>query len=235
MVSMNNNYYIRKILDDSQIEYISNLIHISNQENYWQDGLKTTGGKSYNQKFNKELSDSDICIKINDCIMKNLDNDYKFLDFTCAKTTCTNIISKSESGNYYNPHLDSWENGDYSTTVFLNSPDEYDGGELCLYFGNDTEKKIKLKSGWAVTYPTGILHRVNTIKSGVRYASVFWTKSHIKDSNIRSINYELSILISLLEENSIVDNYETFESVLKSPLFVANNIKNNLLRIYADK
>jgi len=234
MVNMINNYYIRKVLDDNQIDYISNLIKISNEKNYWVDGLKT-GGIDHTQKLNKELSNSDICSKINECIMNSLDSDSKFLEFTCAKTTYTNIISKTETGNYYNPHVDMWENGDFSTTVFLNSPDEYEGGELCLYFGNDGEKLVKLNPGWAITYSTGLLHRVNEVTSGVRYASIFWTKSYVKNHNIRNINYQLSILINLLEKNPNKINCKTFVDVLNDPLFIARNIKNDILRIYSDK
>ena len=37
----------------------------------------------------------------------------------------------------------------YSTTVFLNNPDEYDGGELSLYI--DGKISFKLNAGHAIT------------------------------------------------------------------------------------
>ena len=165
--------------------------------------------------------------------MNSLDRDSKFLSYTAASQSGLNIISKIESGDYYNPHVDNWKNGDYSTTIFLSNPEDYIGGELCMYFGNDEEKKIKLDAGWAVTYPTGTLHRVNSVISGIRYASVFWTESIIKDSNIRNIIYELDNIISLLERNHTPIHVHDFESSLQDPLFITRNLQNDIYRAYS--
>jgi PKHD-type hydroxylase len=128
--------------------------------------------------------------------------------------------------------MDNWQNGDYSTTIFLSNPEDYIGGELCLYFGNDEEKKIKLDAGWAITYNTGILHRVNKVVSGLRYASVFWTKSSIRDVNVRNINFQLSNLIELLEKNYTPIHVHDFDSSLQDPIFLAKNLQNEINRLY---
>jgi PKHD-type hydroxylase len=228
---MMNNYYVRKVLDEEQIKLSQELLEYANKNDLWHDGL-STGGGSKSIKSNKELSDFEMTQTINNSIMSALDSDSHFLSFTAASTTHVNIISKTETGNYYNPHLDMWENGDFSTTVFLNSPDEYEGGELCLYFGNDSEKLVKLEPGWAITYPTGLLHRVNVVTSGVRYASVFWTKSKIKDYKIRNIFYQICLIEEIIEKENIPMHYTDCKVALKDPLFIINNLKNELCRYY---
>ena len=60
-------------------------------------------------------------------------------------------------GTYYAFHNDFYQinelRTDYSISIFLNSPDEYEGGELVFRQGNmDTEHK--LEPGQALIYPT---------------------------------------------------------------------------------
>lgn len=227
-----DNYIIRKICNEEQIKEIQNLIKIANENNCWCDGIVSAGTQKKSIKNNLELSNSDILNKINSIIMFCLDNDDDFLSTTVANQTFVNIVSKTESGGYYHPHTDSYINGDYSTTVFLNDPNEYEGGELCLFLNNE-EKKIKLDPGWAVTYKTGILHRVNRVISGCRYVSVFWTKSRIKDDFIRYICCEL-FKISELIENNQTDHIHSinFEGAKKNPHFLTKNLLNEIIRKY---
>jgi len=229
---MITNYYIRKVLDKNSLDNIKNLLKNADNNNFWINGLNSGGGKQ-SIKSNLELSDINISSTINSYIMSSLDTDKKFFSFTSPSESNLNIVSKIESGNYYNPHIDNWRNGDFSTTVFLNDPDEYVGGELCISLGNDEEKKIKLDAGWAITYSTGILHRVNKVVSGTRYVSVFWTKSIIKDLNIRSINFQLGNLIELLEKNYNPIHVHDCHSSLQDPLFIAKNIQNEIYRVYS--
>lgn len=227
------NYYVRKVLEREQVDLIQNLLKHAEEHNLWRDGLNSGGGTS-STKSNKELSDLKMLKTINDCIMQSLDLDNHFLMFTSAKTTNVNIISKTESGGYYNPHFDNWSNGDYSTTVFLNDPNTYEGGELCLFLGTDEEKQFKPDAGWAVTYPTGIIHRVNRVLSGTRYVSVFWTKSNIRNVMMRNMNYQLELIIQSLEKNSNSIHYTDCEATLKDPIFIARNLQNEILRHYGE-
>lgn len=224
-------YYIRKLCSDKQIENINNLIAIANQDNSWSDGL-ISGGGTKQIKNNLELTDVVLLSEVNSIVMESLDNDLQFLHMTVAKNSYLNIVSKTTSGGYYHPHTDSHDNGDYSTTVFLNDPNEYEGGELCLYL-NDKEEKIKLDKGWAVTYKTGILHRVNRVVSGCRYASVLWTKSKIKDDFMRNVCFELRKIQTLLEQKKFDDTcIINFESSLKNPKFLTENLLNDIIRRY---
>lgn len=226
-----NNYYVRKVLDDDQIKLIQELLEHANKNDFWYDGLNSGGGMK-SIKNNKELSDMEMAQTINNSIMDSLDRDSHFLSFTTASTTHLNIVSKSEFGCYYNPHYDQWSNGEFSTTVFLNDPNCYDGGELCLLFGNDEEKLFKLDAGWAITYPTGTLHRVNKVLSGVRYVSVFWTKSKIKNHVIRNIYHQLSLVEELIQKENNPIHYTDCKAALKDPVFIIQNLKNEIFRNY---
>jgi len=229
---MNKQYYIRKLLSSEQLNSIDNLIKNANETDSWQSGLNSTNGIGTYNKKNYELSDLNITGDINSLIMNSLDSDPEFINYTCAKNSSLNIVSKTISGGYYKPHLDLWTCGDYSTTVFLSNPEEYSGGELCLFL-NDEEKKIKLDKGYAITYPTGILHRVNRVISGVRYVSVFWTKTSIQDDFIREVYYELTKALKSIETKSI--HHITCDSLNNDTYFILDNLKNQILRKYSSQ
>ena len=222
-------FYLRKVLDKENVNIIRELLKHADENNFWADGLMSGGGNS-SIKRNKELVEHQMSKKINDFIMESLDDDRKFLSYTVAKFSGLNIISKYESGDYYKPHMDNFDNGDYSTTLFLSDPSEYSGGELCLLIGNE-EKMFKPEAGWAITYPTGIIHRVNTVLHGIRYASVFWTDSRIKNTVLRNIYHQIEYINSYFEENPVPIQFTDCSSSMKDPSFVAKNLQNDLLRI----
>lgn len=228
-------YYVRKILNSEQLKEISHLLEEANKNNFWQDGLNTLIGstKSHNTKNNLELSDINISQTINSHIMFSLDNDKDFLDFTIPMSTNLNIVSKTQENGYYKPHKDNWKNGDFSTTVFLNNSEEYEGGELCLYLGGEDEIKIKLDAGWGITYNTGILHRVNKVTKGIRYVSVFWTKTLIKDPFIRNIYSELGNIENILSNIDFPVHISSCYSTTKDPKFCLESLKNEILRRYS--
>lgn len=226
-------YYIRKLLEKDKINEISSIIKNANTNNYWIDGLITNPRATHRIKKNLELSNLNSSKIINDYIMQSLDNDSEFLYFTSASQTNLNLISKMESGGHYTPHIDDFSCGDFSTTVFLNNTEDYGGGELCLYLGGEEEIKIKLDAGWAVTYHTGILHRVNKVSFGNRYVSVFWTKSLIKDLFMRNIYYELKIIQNCLAKQSNPIYSLDCIGATKDPLFVVGNMINDILRKYS--
>ncbi len=228
-------FHIRKLLDSNKAQEISKRLKETRD---WHDGLNSGGGHK-GIKNNEELSDNSLCQMVNDTIMQALDEDSQFLNFTIPTRTGLNLVSKTSEGGYYRPHQDNWKNGDFSTTVFLNDPAEYVGGEICLYYGGqgEDEKKIKLDAGWAVTYPTGIVHRVNNIKSGVRYVSVFWTNSLIKDEFIRHIYRSITDIrdrlneLNGLKQPSYLKDCSAFS---QDPEFMFETVRMDILRRFGD-
>ena len=171
-------YKIIKFFNKEQL----NIIHKDLKTARWEPGLVTL-----------DHSDRKVALRVK----SNFQTDYdaskfygmvdrcnEFAFFTEPKTSSSIIISKTPAGGYYKPHTD-WEAlGHYSTTIFLNDPDTYGGGELCILPNPyEDEVKIKLEAGWGITYETGTPHRVATVTQGERLVSVFWTESKIKDLN----------------------------------------------------
>ena len=65
-----------------------------------------------------------------------------------------------------------------SMTLFMNNPDEYEGGEFDLeLFHPDKKpryKTFKLKKGSAIFFQSDVFHRVRPVTSGVRKSLVAW-------------------------------------------------------------
>jgi len=210
-------YKIIKLINKEKLNNIKNIISKCN----WVDGLTTWQGEE-NRKKNQQVDVSDPNYKsITSVIYSALDADRNFLDFTLADTSSPITISKYTDDCYYNTHFDKL-GPRYSTTIFLNDPSEYEGGELCLYI-NGKEEKFKLPAGHAIIYSTGILHRVNKVTKGERLCAIFWSYSKIKDDTLLNIYRDLVKLRELVKEKITEEDldYSTFESYQKSPsLFI---------------
>lgn len=67
-----------------------------------------------------------------------------------------------------------------STTVLLNRPDEYEGGDLEFYDYSPYPSKNKLKTehlkkqGTIINFPSFVFHRVKPVTKGTRYSLVVW-------------------------------------------------------------
>ena len=63
-------------------------------------------------------------------------------------------------------------------SLFLNDPDEYEGGELDIDYKNPSNnpryESLKLDTGYAVFFESHMWHRVRPITSGVRKSLVAW-------------------------------------------------------------
>ena len=86
---------------------------------------------------------------------------------------------------------------DVSCTLFLNQPDEYDGGELII---SDTygEHGVKLPAGDMIVYPSSSLHQVTPVTRGARIASFFWVQSLVRDDTRRRMLLEMDTALTRL-------------------------------------
>ncbi|ULU24008.1 Fe2+-dependent dioxygenase [Dyella terrae] len=86
---------------------------------------------------------------------------------------------------------------DLSATLFLNDPEEYDGGDLVIddTYGSHT---VKLAAGDMILYPASSLHRVEPVTRGERVAAFFWIQSLVRDEAQRRLLLELDISIQSL-------------------------------------
>jgi len=79
-------------------------------------------------------------------------------------------------GEHYEWHIDRGMNTGtrkLSLSVQLTDPDEYEGGDLELWFGGEPVKASR-ERGMITLFPSYALHRVTPVTSGVRYSLVCW-------------------------------------------------------------
>ena len=142
------------------------------------------------------------------------------------------IFSQYDEGDFYQRHIDELLIGgirtDHSITVFLNEPDEYDGGELRITIG-DHVTDVKLRAGDAVIYPTGCLHEVLPVTRGKRQVALLWATSTIDEPFLRHemITFAKTILAQC-NKHSGDDDY------LREFVYPLEQVKNNILRGYGN-
>ena len=220
---MITNYFCRKILSDDKLKHIRQLITAKDVE--WKDGNLTVINNTQPRKKVLETFNQDVF----DIIWSDLDKQMDFHSIVVPNITNNLIISKITEGGYYKCHFDSEFAGNYSTTVFLNEPDEYVGGDLQLLIDGHL-KNFKLKAGWGVTYTTGIPHQVLDVTDGVRYAGVFWSSSIISDPFMREVHHSLTnIQDKLKSANRVYSNLKEFAD---DPIYEIEMLKKNLIRRY---
>lgn len=117
------------------------------------------------------------------------------------------MFTEYDEGCHYELHVDNVTiqgiKTHHSITIFLNEPDEYEGGALLLTNG-DREWAYKCKAGSALIYPTGLQHRVEPVTSGSRRVALCWATSLIDDffmrNQILSFGKSIEILMKYWEE-----------------------------------
>jgi len=107
------------------------------------------------------------------------------------------LFSRYTAGMAYGSHVDDAVMGgepplrsDVSFTLFLSTPDEYQGGELVIE-SSAGEQSFKPDAGSLVLYPSSSLHRVEPLRSGTRFAAVSWVQSLVRDPAQRELLFTL--------------------------------------------
>ncbi|MEO0948169.1 MAG: Fe2+-dependent dioxygenase [Cyanobacteria bacterium J06641_5] len=162
------------------------------------DGKLTAGWAAKKVKHNTQLGSKVTYGKdIKEHIRKALLENQKFQSAARPRTIHSILISRYGTGMSYGTHVDnahmggqSYVRSDLSFTYFLNSPDEYEGGELMIDEG-ERERAIKLPANSAIVYPSSTLHRVAPVASGVRLVVVGWVQSLLRNPGHREILYDL--------------------------------------------
>jgi PKHD-type hydroxylase len=175
----------------------------------FQDGKLTAAGAAQVVKNNLQLKrPGGEPVAMDSLLIGALMRHELFIAAVMPRGVSAPMISRYDVGMSYGAHVDSPLIGrgqelrtDVSITLFLASPDEYDGGELMLDtpFG---ERPVKLPAGHAFCYPTGVLHRVAPVTRGSRLVAVCWAQSQIRDIENRQTLFELNAVLSTLEDQS---------------------------------
>ena len=186
---------IKNVLGPQELEKINDYLAKAK----FVDGKLSAGTVAAEVKNNQEISRDDPIIEhLNTLVMGNLVRHPVYQRAALPLRVASPFYACYTDGMEYGEHIDDPVMGteqryrsDLAITIFLNNPDEYSGGELCIHteFG---EQAIKYAAGDAVMYPATTRHRVAKVTGGKRLVAVSWIQSMVKDNDQRNILYQLS-------------------------------------------
>jgi PKHD-type hydroxylase len=164
------------------------------------DGKLSAGQAAQRVKNNAELpQNAEHLNRLNSLVMNTLVQHPLFQSAALPHRIASPFYAKYEKGQTYGEHIDDPVMGpagqryrsDISCTVFLNSPEDYEGGELQIktQYG---DQLVKLEAGCAILYPSTSLHQVNPVTSGTRFVAVTWIQSLIRQAEKRDLLFELN-------------------------------------------
>ena len=185
---------LENVLGKNELSSIYQLLGKAN----FIDGKLSAGMVAVQVKNNQEVADADPAVdQLNQIVMGNLVRHKTYQRAVLPLKIASPFYARYQPGMSYGEHIDDPVMGqeqryrsDVAVTIFLNEPDDYDGGELCIQT-EVGEQKIKYAAGDAVLYPATTRHRVAEVTQGERLVAVTWAQSMVKDTEQRSLLYQL--------------------------------------------
>ncbi|MFD0914109.1 Fe2+-dependent dioxygenase [Methylophilus luteus] len=195
------------VLLDDEVTSIRGLL----KQAQWVDGRTTAGIQAATVKNNQQLAEPDpLLAQIRRIVMQALHRDPLFFSAVLPDKILPPFVNRYAGGtNHYGFHVDnamrSMPDGsarvraDVSATLFLNDPEEYEGGELVIQdvFG---EQRVKLKAGSMVIYPSTSVHAVTPVTSGERLASFMFIQSMVRDAAHRRMLFDMDMALVKLRQ-----------------------------------
>jgi PKHD-type hydroxylase len=204
------------------------------EQSDWVDGRVTAGVQSARAKDNEQLAeDHPVARQLGELILNALGRNALFVSAALPARVFPPLFNRYRGGHSFGTHVDNAirqvggsghrMRTDLSATLFLSSPEEYDGGELQI---EDTYgvHSVKLPSGQLVLYPSTSLHHVRPVTRGARIASFFWIQSMVREDGARSLLFDLDAAIQRI-------NAETPNPAAAVSL---TGVYHNLLRRWAE-
>jgi PKHD-type hydroxylase len=162
------------------------------------DGKSTAGWHARLVKNNTQLSPQAPNLEgLRSRVLAALNANALFQMAALPKAIAPILFSRYTSGMSYGSHVDNalmgdgnFMRSDLSLTLFLNEPNNYEGGELIIE-NTQGEQSFKLAAGSLVLYPSTTLHRVESVTTGMRLVAVTWVQSLVRDPLDREILFDL--------------------------------------------
>lgn len=200
----------------------------------WQDGTNTAMGMASSVKNNNQADNADPKVRqLSNELLAKVGGHSTLISAALPHKIFPPVFNLYSETQEYGYHVDAAImripgtqdvlRSDISMTVFLNDPDQYEGGELVISteFG---EQQVKLPAGHAVVYPSSSLHKVNAVTKGQRIAAITWMQSMVPDTSLRQTLYQLDRSI----QNLIADNKTN-----RQELDRLHNVYHNLIRQFS--
>jgi len=224
--------HIPGILDNAGLDQVRRALAGAD----WTDGRATVGAQGAQVKRNEQLPDaSPLRQQLAALVLEALARSPLFHAATLPARIFPPRFNRYHDGGEYGFHVDGAVlsvaapgaapqlRSDIACTLFLDPPEDYDGGELVIH---DTygEHAVKLPAGDLIVYPASSLHRVAPITRGARQAAFFWVQSLVRDPQQRQLLFDLDTSIQAL----------TASGADRDALLRLTGIYHNLLRRWAD-
>jgi len=224
---------VPNVLDDAKVRDLRR--RLDGARDAWVDGRATAGHQGAQVKRNRQIAeDAPIARTLGDTVTAALERNPLFLSATLPARIYPPLFNRYEAEDRmsFGQHVDgavrllpgsgTQIRTDISATLFLTSPDEYDGGELVVH---DTYgvHSVKLPAGDLVLYPSTSVHEVKPVTRGTRLASFFWVQSLVRDDAQRSLLFDLDMAIVRL----------TNDAANHPSLVTLTGTYHNLLRMWA--
>ncbi len=187
--------HIKHILGDAELSNVQAILKNAK----FREGKLSAGLAAQQVKNNQEVADENIISSLNSIVMNNVVRHPDYQQAALPHRIAAPFYARYETGMEYGEHIDDPVMGamneryrsDLAMTIFLNSPDQYNGGELVIQtpYG---EQSIKFNAGDAVLYPATTRHRVNKVTKGERFVAVTWIQSLVRSNEQRDLLYQLS-------------------------------------------
>ena len=196
----------------------------------WIDGKATAGHQSARVKENLQLPETHpIAIDLGRRILQALERHPLFISAALPARIFPPLFNRYDGGQSFGNHVDNsirriaatgeYVRTDLSMTLFLTSPEEYDGGELVVEdcYGAHS---VKLPAGHAILYPSTSLHHVEPVTRGSRICSFFWMQSMVRRDSQRSLLLDLDVAIQRIGQDapnhpSLLDLTAVYHNLLR--------------------
>jgi PKHD-type hydroxylase len=218
---------IKSVLSSDEVAHFRDVL----ANTQWVDGNITSGVQAAQAKYNLQVpEDAPEARALGETILLKLGSHAEFNAAALPLRVFPPLFNRYDAGMGFEAHVDNAiryvpsarqrVRTDISSTLFLSSTDEYDGGELLIddVYG---ERSVKLEAGDMVVYPADTLHRVAPITRGSRWAAFFWTQSMVRDDSDRALLYRMDQSITLARQElgdkhpAVLGLTSTFHNLLR--------------------
>jgi len=221
---------ISNILTTQQLRQCRELL----EKAEWADGRITAGTQAAQVKNNRQLPEElPQAVALRQIVLEALSKSALFFSAALPKRIYPPLFNQySGINNAFGNHVDNAirthpksainVRTDLSFTLFLNSPGDYEGGELVIEDGIGG-RPIKLAAGDLVLYPSYSIHRVEPVTQGMRLACFSWLESLVQEPRQRELLHELDMgILDLRSQHG--DNAQSIR---------LTNCYHNLMRMWA--
>ena len=218
-------YLIDQAVDSPTIDAIAEQL---SKEAALEDGKRTAAGLARKVKENQQAKSELAAVQAaHQLLEQKLRKNKVFKAAAIPLRFAKIILSRYEPGMKYGAHIDdAFIRGirtDLSFTLFLNEPNEYEGGEL-LISRPDGDEEVKAPKGSLYLYPSQSIHQVKPVTQGVRLVAVGWVQSRIRMEEQREVLFDLACAI---------DELATDPAKAQLRLRLLRS-RNSLLRLWGD-